>query len=177
MKDFDITIGYKINIKTNLLVFSKLTYKKNIEELMKKNLELATNLRNHGIKVVVDFTDNYLEVMKKIPNISEEYQKINLEEYIKTQEYYKELLEKTDAIIVSSKIMIQLVKNKYPQKKVIYVPDAIDVIDNISDYKDDAFIEEALWFGMPISFPYLLTCLSYIDGLINRPIKINALTG
>ncbi len=173
MADINIDIGNKISKDVSAVIFGKTTWSLSNEKNINNNLELAKNLKKLKIKVIVDYTDNYLaNENKKINHLSSDYQERNQNLITKTQEYYKRIIDISDAIITSSEGLKDEVKNIYFTKKIICIPDAIDDYGEIRSNIKNQF----LWFGMPISFPFLLDALQKIDLILNKEIIVNCLT-
>jgi hypothetical protein len=172
--NIDISIGANISKDVSAVIFGKATWNTNNEKLLNNYINIAKRLKELNIKIIIDYTDNYLnEEYKNISHLSKNYQNKNQEVILKTKKYYKNMIEISDALITSSESMKKEISEYVRQKIVISIPDAIDDYGLINKSLNQS---QCLWFGMPMSFPFLLDAIAKIDLMIKEEITINCLT-
>ena len=170
-----------LNIKTgahltpemaDIFVVSKNTYiSLGDEAVLNKILELCRQIKSKNKTVLVDYTDHYLYDLEHHENLS--IDPFVLSQYVKTSQFYKDLINIADGVIVSSPGLHKAVKS-FTRKPVFFLADAIDPVP--INFQDPASIEiSGLWYGMHSTFKLFLSSLPKLSSSLDNKTKIRCL--
>jgi hypothetical protein len=156
----------------DIFVISKNTYiSLGDEAVLDKTLELCRQIKSKSKTVLVDYTDHYLYDLEHHENLS--IDPFVLSQYVKTSQFYKDLINIADGVIVSSPGLHKAVKS-FTRKPVFFLADAIDAVP--SNFQDPASIEiSGLWYGMHSTFKLFLSSLPKLSSSLDKKTKIRCL--
>jgi|LauGreDrversion4_1035100.scaffolds.fasta_scaffold04891_1 hypothetical protein len=167
----NLVITYSNNLKlkeVDFVVISKMMYASQGEEVkLNRVIELSKQISKAGKKIIVDYTDNYLEKTKEDGSLAVQFvDKIN-------HKFYKDLISIADAVVVSSK-KLETYINEFTNKPTFLIPDAVDDFPEIPPIIDQP-LEYGLFYGSDATFKFLLRELPHISSQLKKSIELYCL--
>jgi len=171
--NLNIKSGTNLNIdSSDIFVISKYSYISPGDDLiLGKVLDFSNQIKAQKKILLVDYTDHYLYDLESHRN--QNIDPVIFNQYDRTSKFYKELIAKSDGIIVSSPGLYKEVSS-YTQKPVYFLADAIDPVP--SNFKNPTSTEvSGLWYGMHSTFKLFLSSLPKLSSSLDTTTRIHCL--